>query len=66
MTKAYEKTLLLNQNKWIAVSPDKSTVLASGRSIKEVEKKLVALHTKDAIITYVPPSTKYLSPFACH
>lgn len=62
MNKAYERTLLLNQNKWIAVSSNKSKVLASGNSIQEVEKKLGKLDAKDAVITFVPPANRYLSP----
>lgn len=62
MNKTYEKTLLSNQNKWIAVSSDKSKVLASGNSIQEVEKKLGKLDAKGAVITFVPPANRYLSP----
>ena len=62
MNKAYEKTLLSNQNKWIAVSSDKLRVLASGKSIQEVEKKLEKLDVKDIVITFVPPANSYLSP----
>lgn len=62
MNKTYEKTLLLNQNRWIAVSSDKSKVLVSGKSIQEVEKKLGKLDAKDAVITFVPPANRYLSP----
>ncbi len=62
MNKAYKKTLLSNQNNWIAVSSDKSKILASGKSIQEVEKKLGKLDIKDAVITFVPPANRYLSP----
>lgn len=62
---AYEKTLLSSQNKWIAVSSDRSDVLATGKSIKEVEDKLVKLRSGDAIITFVPPADKYISPLSC-
>lgn len=62
MNKAYEKILLSNQNRWIAISSDKSKVLASGKSIQEVEKKLVKLDAKDAVVTFVPPANRYLSP----
>ena len=62
MNKAYEKTLLSNQNKWIAVSSDKLKILASGKSIQEVEKRLSKLDVKDAVITFVPPADRYLSP----
>lgn len=62
MNRAYEKALLSNQNKWIAVSSGKSKILASGKSIQEVEKKLGKLDAKDAVITFVPPANRYLSP----
>lgn len=62
MNKTYEKALLSNQNKWIAVVSDKSKVLASGNSIREVEEKLGKLGAKDAVITFVPPANRYLSP----
>lgn len=62
MNKTYEKALLSNQNKWIAVSFDKSKILASGKSIQEVEKKLGKLDARDVVITFVPPANRYLSP----
>ena len=62
MNKAYTRTLLSNQNKWIAVSLDKSKIFASGKSIQEVEKKLGKLDIKEAVITFVPPANRYLSP----
>lgn len=62
MNKTYAKTLLSNQNRWIAVSSDKSKILASGKSIQEVEKKLGKLDARDVVITFVPPANRYLSP----
>ena len=62
MNKTYRKTLLLNQSKWIAVSSDKSKIFASGKSIREVEKKLGKLDIEDAVITFVPSANRYLSP----
>lgn len=62
MNKTYEKALLSNQNKWIAVSSGKSKIIASGKSIQEVEKKLSKLDVKDVVITFVPPADRYLSP----
>ena len=62
---SYKKTLLSNQNKWVAISSDRSDVLATGKSIKEVEDKLVKLSFEDAIITFVPPADKYISPLLC-
>lgn len=62
MNKTYEKALLSNQNKWIAVSSDRSKILTSGKSIQEVEGKLGKLDVKDVVITFVPPANRYLSP----
>lgn len=62
MNKIYKKTLLSNQNRWVAVSSDRSKILVSGESIQEVEKKLDKLDAKDAVITFVPPANRYLSP----
>lgn len=63
MNKTYEKTLLANQNKWIAVSSGGSKILASGKSIQEVEGKLGKLNAKDVVLTFVPPANRYLSPY---
>lgn len=62
MNKLDIKTMIKNQNKWVALSPDKSEVLVSGTSIKEVEKKLFKINIKDAILSFIPPVSKYLSP----
>lgn len=56
------KALLANQNKWIAVSPNRSSILAADKSIKELEAKLSKMRIKDATISFVPPANKYLSP----
>ncbi|MBI2431077.1 MAG: hypothetical protein HYV39_03620 [Candidatus Levybacteria bacterium] len=65
MNKIDSKNLLKNQNKWIAISSNKKAILTSGKSIKEIENKLTKLRVKDAIISFVPPANKYLSPLLC-
>ena len=49
------------ENKWIALAPDRSRVLVSGTSIKDVEKKLKDAD-KDVVITYVMPFDKSFAP----
>lgn len=56
------KVLLANQNKWIAVSSDRSFILAADKSIKGLEAKLNKMRIKDVTISFVPPANKYLSP----
>lgn len=62
MNRINTKALLANQNKWIAISPNKSSILAADKSIKELEAKLNKMRIKDATISFVPPANKYLSP----
>lgn len=49
------------QNKWIALSSDRANIVASGKTIKEVQKKLNS-KDQDIIITYVLPFNSYYSP----
>ena len=56
------KKIVQNQNKYVVLTKDKSDILISGSSIKEIEKKLEKLDIKDAVITYIPPVDGYLSP----
>lgn len=56
------KKIIKNQNKYVVLTKDKSDILVAGVSIKETEKKLDKLGIKDAVITYIPPVDKYLSP----
>lgn len=62
MNRINTKALLANQNKWIAISPNRSSILAADKSIKELEVKLNKMRIKDATISFVPPANKYLSP----
>lgn len=56
--------LISFENKWVALSPDRKKVIASGLTIKEVNQKLKKLQTKngDAILTMVLPFDKVYSP----
>ena len=56
------KNIFLNyEDKWVALSPDRSKVLVSGASINEVEEKLKG-NDEDVILTYVLPFDKSYSP----
>lgn len=50
------------ENQYVAFTFDKSKVLASGPTIKEVEKKLKTNNISDIVISYVPPLSKYIAP----
>jgi len=62
MKKIDIKKIVKNQNKYVVLTKDKSGILVVGASIKETEKKLNKLGIKDAVITYIPPVDKYMSP----
>lgn len=50
------------ENQYVAFSFDKSKMLASGTTIKEVEEKLKTFNNPDIVISYVPPIGKYIAP----
>lgn len=54
--------LLNYENKWVALSPDHNKVMASGKSIKEIDKKLKSMNNEDAILTFVLPFDKSYAP----
>lgn len=56
------KKIIQNQNKYVVLTKDKSDILVTGASIQDVERKLNKLGIKDAVINYIPPVNKYLSP----
>lgn len=62
MKKIDVKLLAKHENQYIATSSDSDTVLASGKTIKEVEKKLEKNRIKEAIIGFIPPINKAVSP----
>lgn len=52
------------ENKWVATSPDGRKVVASGKTIEVVTRKLNKLDIKkdEAVLTKVVPFNLYLSP----
>lgn len=50
------------EDQYVAFTFDKSRALASGATIKEVEKKLKSVNIPDVVISYVPPISKYIAP----
>lgn len=56
------KEMVKNQEKYVALNKQESKILASDSSIQKLEKKLGKMHIEDAIIMYVSPVDKYLSP----
>lgn len=57
----FSSPLLDYENKWVALTPDREKVVASARSIEQLEKKVKRLKNQDAIFTYVPPFDRILS-----
>lgn len=51
-----------NQGKYVALDKKESKILASDLSIQKLEKKLKNMDIEDAVIMFVPPVDKYLSP----
>jgi len=49
------------EDKWVALNKDQSKVIASGASIKIVEKKLSKQNNKDVFITYVLPFQRMIN-----
>lgn len=49
------------ENQYIALSEDKTKILSSGKTIKEVEERLEKMKIKEAIIDFIPPLDASLS-----
>lgn len=62
MKKVDLKKLSKYDDEYVAFSTKSSKILAAGKSINEIEKKLKKLDIKDAVIQYMPPLEKFLSP----
>lgn len=56
--------LLKHSDEYIAYIGDRFNVLASGKTIKEVETELKKKKILEAVITYIPPLGKSFSPYA--
>lgn len=55
------KIFLNYENKWVALSKDRSKVLYASKSLETLHKKLEKAKEKDVILHYVPPFDGYLS-----
>jgi len=62
MRKKIRNPLVLFENEWVALTPDRKKVIASGVTIKELDKKLAKLKNKEAILTKVLPFDQVFSP----
>lgn len=62
MRKIDVNMLIKNQGKYIALNKGETKILASDFTIQGLEKKLKEMHEKDAVIMFIPPIDKYLSP----
>lgn len=54
-----QNPLINYENKWVALTPDRKTVVAAGKSYKEVDNKLRRMKKEDVILTFIPPFTYY-------
>lgn len=54
--------LIPYENKWVALSPNRKRVWASGDTVKEVNKKLEKMKNKTAILSKVLAFDKNYSP----
>lgn len=57
-----QNPLINYENKWVALTPDRKTVVASGKDYKAVANKLKKMGEKDVVLTYVPQFDIYLAP----
>jgi len=60
-----EKISLLKPfiNKWVAFSENKKEIIASGKNIKDVEKKLEKDNRKASFIQFILPFDSHYSPY---
>lgn len=56
------KILLNYENKWVALSRDRSKVLYAAKSLDHLFKLLPKSKKNDVILHFVPPFNTYLSP----
>lgn len=62
MTNSLLKQLLKYQNKWVALNKTRTKIIASGSSIKDIEKAIESLKIKDVIVTRVLPQDRLYAP----
>lgn len=56
------KILAKYENQYVALSEDATEVFAAGKTVKQLQEKLEKQHVKNAVITFIPPTDKFLSP----
>lgn len=54
--------LVKYENMWVAVSADGKKVVASGKTVKELDDKMEKIGDREAIYTKVLPFDEYFSP----
>lgn len=59
-----QNPLINYENKWVALTPDRKTVITSGRSYSEVARKLRKIKKEDVILHYVPPFDGFIAPYS--
>lgn len=62
MNKKIVEKLIKYSDEYVAFIGDYMNIIASGKSMSEVEKQLKNKHIKDATITYIPPLDKSFTP----
>lgn len=63
MTKDLLKKLLNYQNKWVALNEERTKILTSGATIKEVERKISRLKVENVVVTHILPKDRLYAPF---
>ncbi|MGI8420015.1 MAG: DUF5678 domain-containing protein [Candidatus Levyibacteriota bacterium] len=53
--------LAKHSDKYIITNKEETKILASGKTIKTVMKKVEKMNEKDAVLTYIPPINKTLT-----
>lgn len=62
MLMAFKNILAPYENKWVALSPDRTKVIVAGETASEVDKKLRKMNNKTAILSKVLAFDKSYSP----
>lgn len=62
MYKKIPNPMIPYENMWVALSSDRKRVVASGKTIKELDKKMSKIEDNEAIYTRVLPFDQFLSP----
>lgn len=62
--KHYLDILSRHEKQWVALSPDRTRMLAAGASLQEVSEQIK--DTKDAVVTYVLPQDGFYAPLCLY